>query len=198
MSCHVMSCHVMLCYVMSCHVMSQMILMLSPADQETSESSKRFQASAETYTVSALHCTALHCTVLLLIKLPFYISSFISCFPSLSIPFICISLSQTSLLPLLTSPQSSPHSSPLLTIAIAITITCLHTTDSHRAEGRHGLLSTSNGWRFHITAYGLPLQSSSRTRRGTLHSKYFHAYITHINGCTFAYRHISHITCQLI
>jgi hypothetical protein len=163
--------------------MLQMILMLSPADQETSESSKRFQASAETYTVSALHCT-----VLLLITLPYYISFFISCFPFLSIPSNCISLSQTSLIPLLTS----PHSSLLLTIAI--TITCLHTTDSHRAEGRYGLLSTLNGWRFHITAYELPLQSSCWTRCGTLHFKYFHAYITHINLCTFAYRHISHIT----
>ena len=51
-------CHTTPCHVMSYNFMLQMILMLSPADQETSESSKRFQASAETYTVSAPHCTA--------------------------------------------------------------------------------------------------------------------------------------------
>ena len=87
----------------------------------------------------------------------------------------------TSLYP---SPHTlSPHLSSLL---LTITITCLHNTDSHRAKGRYGLLSTLNGRRFHITAYGLPLQPSSRTRRGTLHFKYLHSYIKHINVYSFA------------
>jgi hypothetical protein len=111
--------------------MSQMILMLSPADQETSESSKRFQASAETYTVSALHCTALHCTALCcclsnflfiflplsLAFLPYQFLSFVSVYPKPH-SFLFSPLPNPLLTPLHSSPSPSPSPSPVSTLQI--------------------------------------------------------------------------------
>ena len=210
---HLFLTFLMPCHVMFCHVADDFdALSCWPRDLRVLQTLPSIRWNIHgIYT--ALHCSALFCLsyclswcisfdrILMLSVLSLWMIWLL--LPPLSSPF-CLSPPFCFLflilpLPFLLNPSyhflspvtslyPSPHTlSPhLSSLLLTITITCLHNTDSHRAKGRYGLLSTLNGRRFHITAYGLPLQPSSRTRRGTLHFKYLHSYIKHINVYSFA------------
>ena len=148
--------------------------MLSPADQEASESSKRFQASAETYTVSVLPSLSEQvsddvyfapCNIVSINFALYFLPFLFYCSLSFSFTrYIILSIILFLLFPHL----------PFSTITA---------TDSNRSKRCNGLFGASNGQRFCHPAYGLSIKPFGRPRCGNvtvtpqLH-RYIHTYLS--------------------